>query len=165
MGTIFAIILIVASASVGFISLKASSITFLAISYSCWFFLELGNLSIRPGKDAPLCKYLSPREMKTYRKYHLHFLAPGVAQIFSSLLNGFRLAGFVWAGLCLWKGYYWLSGTCVLYFFITGFIILKFDPWYYMGAQRGKPVAIEELSLIERVQAKKEAYNEEQEAE
>jgi len=163
-GNIFALIFIVVSALVGLVSLEASSITFVVISYSIWLIILLSNFFTKPSKEVPLCQIMLPREVETYRKYHMYFFASGAAEAYSALLNGLRIAGFVWGGLCIWKGLYWLGGASAGYFFITGGLILKLNPWLYMGgeAQKGNKVAMEELSLIESVQEKREAYNAEQ---
>lgn len=165
-GNIFALIIIVASGLVGFVSLEASSITFIVIAYLLWLLILLQNLFTKPAKDAPLCQLLHPEEVEVYQRYHLHFWFPGGAQAYSALLNGLRLAGFIWGGLCLWNGLYWLGGISIAYFFVTGGLILKLNPWLYMGteAQKGNQVAIDQISLIEAVQIKREAYNAEEEA-
>ncbi|MDD2661772.1 MAG: hypothetical protein PHY54_19160 [Methylococcales bacterium] len=166
MGNFFALIVVVASALVGSVSLEASAITFVAIAYALWLIILLSNFFTKPSKDAPFCQLLYPKEIEAYRTYHLHFGFSGAAQAYSALLNGLRLAGFVWGGLCLWKGLYWMGSASIAYFFVTGGLILKLNPWLYMGtaAQKGNQVASEQLSLIERVQAKREAYNAEPEA-
>ena len=163
-GNILALIVIVASGLVGFVSLEASSITFVAIAYLLCLLIMLSNIFTKPAKDAPLCQLLRPEEIEVYQRYHLHFWFPGGAQAQSALLNGLRVAGFVWGGLCLWNSFYWLGGISIAYFFITGGLILKLNPWLYMGteAQKGNQVAIEQISLIKAVQAKKEAYNAEE---
>lgn len=166
LGNIVALIVIVASGLVGFVSLEASSITFVVLAYILWLLIMLSNIFTKPKKDAPLCQHLHPQEVEVYQRYHLHFWFPGGAQAYSALLNGLRLAGFVWGGLCLWNGLYWLGGLSIAYFFITGGLILKLNPWLYMGseAQKGNQVAMEQISLIEAVQAKREAYNAEEKA-
>lgn len=165
LGNFLALITVVASAFVGFVSFEASAITFVAIAYVLWLMVLLSNLFTKPSKDAPLCRLMHPKEIETYRRYHLHFWFSGAAHAYSALLNGLRLAGFVWGGLCLWKGLYWLGGASIAYFFITGGLILKLNPWLYMGteAQKGNQVASEQLHLMERVQAKRDAYNAEPE--
>ena len=166
LGNIIALIVIVVSGLVGFVSLEASSITFVVLAYLLWLLIMLSNIFTKPVKDAPLCQRLYPQEIEVYQRYHLHFWFPGGAQAYSALLNGLRLAGFIWGGLCLWNGLYWLGGMSIAYFFITGGLILKLNPWLYMGAeaQKGNQVAMEQISLIEAVQAKREAYNAEEQA-
>jgi hypothetical protein len=161
LGNVFGLAFIVASALVGFISLEASSVTFIVISYLIWLIVLLSDFFTRPSKEAPLCQNMLLTEIEAYRKYHLHFWDSGAAEAYSSLMNALRMAGFVWGGICLWNGLYWLAGAAIAYFFITGFLILKLNPWLYMGAQAqsGNPVAIEELSLIENIQEKRAAYN------
>jgi hypothetical protein len=160
-GNIFAIIVIVVSGLVGLFSLEASSITFISFAYLLWLFILFSNIFTKPAKDAPLYKFLDPQEIEVYLSYHLHFWFPDGAQAYSALLNGLRFAGFIWGGLCLWNGLYWLGGISIVYFFISADLILKLNPLLYMGAeaQKGNQVATEQISLIEAVQAKKEAYD------
>jgi hypothetical protein len=96
--------------------------------------------------------------------YHLHFRFPESALIYSALLNGLRFAGFVWGDPCLWNGVYWLGSMLIAYYFITSFLILKLNPLLYMGveAKSGNQVAIEQLLIIEAVQEKRSAYDEQQ---
>ena len=164
-GNVFTLIIIGVSVLIGSSSLETSTITFVAIAYVLWLILLSMNFATKPSKEVPLCRMLNPDEIEVYQRYHLYFLASGAAEAFSSLLNGLRLAGFVWGGLCLWKGLYWLGGLSIAYFFVTGGLILKLNPLLYMGtqAQNGNQFAIEQISLIEQVQTKREEYNSEQE--
>lgn len=164
LGNFIALIMVVASSLVGFISLEASAVTFVAIAYVLWILVLLPNIFTKPSKDAPLCRLMHPKEIETYRRYHLHFWFPGASQACSALLNGLRLAGFIWGGLCLLKGLYWLGGASIAYFFITGGLILKLNPWLYMEAEaeKGNQVASEQLQLIERIYSRREAYNAEE---
>jgi hypothetical protein len=161
LGNIVALVAIAISSLVGLVSLEASSITFIAIAYLLWLLILLSNIFTKPSTTAPLCHLLQSAEIEVYEKYHLHFWFPGGAQAYSALLNGLRIAGFVWGGLCIWKGYYWLGGISIAYFFITGGLIVKLNPWLYLGraAQGGNQFAIAQLSLIEAVQTKKESFN------
>jgi hypothetical protein len=63
-------------------------------------------------------------------------------------------------GLCLWDGLYWLGGLSIAYFFVTGGLILKLNPRLYLGAgvQKENQVAIEHISLIEKVHTKRKTY-------
>jgi len=159
-GNVLALIVIGVSALAGINSLETSAITFLSIVYAVWVIILVGNRATNPPKEVPLCKTLSLDEIEIYQRYHLNFLAPGAAETLSCWLNSLRLAGFVWGGLCLWDGLYWLGGLSIAYFFVTGGLILKLNPWLYMGAgaQKGNQVAIEHISLMEKVSAKREAY-------
>lgn len=160
-GNILALLLIIVIALVGLVSLDVSTITFITISYSLWLIVFLFNFFTNPSKGAPLCQLLMQEEIETYRRYHLYFWFPVVAEAYSALMNGLRVAGFIWGVVCLWKGLYWLGGVSIAYFFITGGLILKLNPWLYMSAeaQNGNQVAMEQLSLIKRIHAKREAYD------
>ena len=72
LGNIVALIVIVASGLVGFVSLEASSITFVALAYILWLLIMLSNIFTKPAKDAPLCQHLFPQEVEVYQRYHLH---------------------------------------------------------------------------------------------
>lgn len=87
LGNIIALIVIVASGLVGFVSLEACAITFVVIAYLLWLLILLSNFFTKPAKDAPLCLRLQPEEIEVYQKYHLHFWFPGGAQAYSALLN------------------------------------------------------------------------------
>ena len=101
LGNVFALIIIIASGLVGFISFEASATTFVITAYFLWLCILLSNHFTRPAKDAPLCKRLSPEEVKAYQRYHIHFRAPGSAQAYSALLNALRFAGIIWGALPL----------------------------------------------------------------
>lgn len=159
-GNIIALIFIFVSALVGFVSLAASSITFIVIAYIICIIIMLLNFLSRPAKNSTLSLYLHPQEFLVYQHYHLHFLAPGAAEIYSALLNGLRMAGFVWGALCLWNGLYWLGGISIAYGFITSGLIAKLNPLLYIGnaAKKGNKFAIEQISLIESVREKREMF-------
>lgn len=165
-GNILALLFIFAAGVVGFISLQASTITFLVIAYGFWLVIFATNIFTTPAKDVPLCQMMQEEETDIYRRYHVFLWYPGAAQAYSAFLNGFRIAGFVWGGLCIWHQLYLLAAACVTYFFLTGGLILKLNPPLYMGAQaqKGNQVAMSHLSLIESVNQKREAYNSANEA-
>lgn len=160
LGNVLALIVIGVSTLAGIDSLKTSAITFLLIVYAVWVLCLIGNWGTTPPKETPICKTLSLDEIEIYQRYHLNFGVSGAAEMLSCWLDSLRLAGFVWGGLCLWDGLYWLGGLSIAYFFVTGGLILKLNPWLYLGAgvKKGNQVAIEHISLMEKVNAKREAY-------
>jgi hypothetical protein len=160
-GNLFAIIPIAVSGLVGLVSMKASSITFIAVSYTLWLLVCMVDTFTRPSQINSFSLLLTDAENDVYRRYHLHFWFPPAAQAFAALLNVLRFAGFVWGALSVYKGLFFLGGTAIGYYFITGGLILKLYPLLYLssGARRGNDVAIEELSLIRCVQEKREIYN------
>ena len=161
LGNLLALVVIVIAALFGFVSLQISSAIFVALSYLVWALVMSADVFTKPGKSLPFCSLLSAKEVDIYRTYHIHFWAPGAAQAFSAFMNGLRIAGFVWGALCIWHGLYWFGGLSIFYFFLTGHLILKLNPWLYMqsSAQKGNSVAIEQLSLIQKVQEKRGLYN------
>ena len=76
------------------------------------------------------------------------------------------MAGFVWGALCIWNGLYWRGGADIVFFFVSGNVILKLNPALYMGkaALTGNDVAAREMSLLESVQTKRNIYNAEVES-
>ncbi len=104
---------------------------------------------------------LSAPEVKAYRAYHTALQFPGAAEAYSAALNLMRMAGFVWGGLCIWNGLFWLAGADIAFFFVSGNLILKMNPALYMGkvALTGNDVAAREMSLLESVQSKRNIYN------
>jgi len=159
-GNVWALVFIVMSALVGLVSLEASTILFVIIAYTIWLIIMLTNLFSKPSKSTPFCQLLCPNEIEVYRRYYIYFGFSGAAEASSALMNGLRMAGFVWGGLCLWSELYWLGGISIAYFFITGGLILKLNPWLYMGAEakKGNQVAIGQLTLIETIQTKRDAF-------
>lgn len=160
-GNILALVIIVASSLVGFVSLEASTLTFVFLAYLLYAVAFLLNFSTKPVKDNPFCQHLSNHELEVYKKYHLFLWFPGAAEALSALLNALRVSGFIWGGLCLWNGLYWLAGLSITYFFVTGGLILKLNPRLYLsaGAQKGDQFSLDQILLIERVQEKREMYN------
>ncbi len=166
LGNILAAIFIVIAALAGFISLEVSLITFLAISYGLWLIIAVGNYLTSPSESVEFCSFLSPDELETYKRFHLYFWFPDAAEALSCMLNDFRLAGIVWAGLAIWNEYYILGGLCIAYFFVIGAIVTKLSPILYVGrsAQSGNQFAASQLSLMQAIQIKRESYNSEENA-
>ena len=163
LGNFLAFIFVVIAAGFGFVSFEASAIAFTAIAYGAWVFVILGQYIMRPPKDAPIFRMFNASEVKAYRTYHSFLMFPGGAEAYSATLNLLRIAGFVWGGLCLWKGYYWLGAADIAYFFVSGKMILTLNPVLYMGraALTGNDVAARDMSLLESIQSKRNAYNSE----
>lgn len=160
-GNLLALAVIVISAAFGLVSLEASSVIFIAAAYLLWGLILSIHVILRPNKlDASLL-LLSDEKGQAYLQYHIHLRAPGAGDVFSAFMNGLRMAGFVWGGLCFWNGLYWLGGLAVFYFFLSGPLILKLNPWLYMSAQakKGNGFAINQLSLISSVQERLKVLN------
>ncbi len=159
-GNGIATILIVISALVGFLSLEASSMTFLSIAYLVWLFILATNFFGKPPTNTPMCQRFTTEEIRAYLEYHSHIWYPEGAAMHSSLLNALRFAGFTWAGLCFWKGYYWLGAASIAYYFLSKSVIVDYNPglWMRGAAQKGNPWAIKELSLIDSIRAKQRLY-------
>lgn len=156
LGNIIGIVLILIAALLGLASLEASVIAFLAIAYGIWLIVLVSNMATRPNEHSAGWLLFSPQEREAYRKYHMHIRLPGAADAYSAVLNTFRFAGVVWAALCLWKGFYWYGGIAMLYFFVSGGLILSLSPLRYMlgPAQKGNDIAVSQLELIESVREK-----------
>lgn len=156
LGNIIGNVLILIAALLGFVSLAASAIAFLAIAYGIWLIVLGSNMAMRPNEHSTGWLLFSPEEREAYRKYHMHIRLPGAAEAYSATLNAFRIAGIVWAALCIWKGFYWYGALAILYFFISGGLILSLSPLRYMlgPAQKGNDVAEAQLQLIESVREK-----------
>lgn len=161
-GSIIGVVFILGIALVGSISLKASATTFLSVAYGLYVVMLTGHILTMPQRDAPFCALLDREEIQAYRGYHLSIWFPDGAQMYSSILNMLRLAGFVWAGLCIWKGFYWYAAACVAYFFVSAHLITNLNPWHYVGiaAAQGNPLGLEEQAKIESIQRKRALYNE-----
>jgi hypothetical protein len=157
-GNIIGTVLILIAALFSFVSLTASSIAFLVIVYGSWLLVLGSNIATRPNQHSAGWLLFSPEEFKAYRKYHMHIRFPGAADAYSAVLNIFRIAGVVWAALCFWNSLYWLGTFTLLYFFVSGGLILALSPLHYMlgPARKGNDVAEAQLELIENVREKHE---------
>jgi hypothetical protein len=153
LGNIIGAVLILIAALFGCMSLVASAIAFLTIVYGSWLLVLGSNMATRPNKRSKGRLLLSPEEFKAYRKYHMHLRFPGASEAYSAALNALRIAGILWAVLCLWNGLYWYGALAVLYFFVSGGLILSLSPLRYMRgpAQKGNNIAESQLKLIESV--------------
>ena len=156
LGNLVGAFLILVAALFGFMSLWVSTIAFLVIAYGSWLFILGANLATRPSQRTAGWLLFSPEEFNAYKKYHLHIRFPGAADAYSATLNSFRLAGIVWGVLCFWNSSYWLGAFAILYFFISGGLILSLSPLHYMvgAARKGNDVAGLQLELIESVREK-----------
>ena len=163
MGNILAAIFIIIAALTGFLSLKISLITFLFLAYGLWLLVWAINLLASPSHGADFLQFLTCEEKEIYERFHLYFWAPGASEAFSCMLNGFRLAGIIWAGLAFWNELYLLGGFCIAFFFVIGGIVVKLSPTLYVGrsAQSGNGFAQSQVLLMQAVQRKRELYNSE----
>jgi hypothetical protein len=158
LGNVIGIVLMLLVALLGFVSLEVAAVAFLAIVYGAWLIVLSSSMATRPNENSSGWLLFSPEEREAYRKYHMHIRLPGAAEVFSALLNIFRFAGIIWAVVCIWKGLYWHGGIAILYFFVSGGLILSLSPFRYMlpPAQKGNDIAIAQLQLIESVREKRE---------
>jgi hypothetical protein len=103
---------------------------------------------------------LDEAELRAFRRYNVHVRAPGAGEVFSALLNGLRLAGFVWAVLCAWQGHYVLAALSAAFFFVSGGAIVKTNPFLYMErkAQVGNDVVLAELGALQSLKVKRDRY-------
>lgn len=162
LGNLLGAVLAVVAALTGFISLEASVIAFAAIAYGFWlcvvaFSFSLGRVTSE-GFKADL--NLTKAEIRAFRRYNMHIIAPGAGESVSAMFNLLRLAGVVWAGLCVWQGQYVLAGFAAAFFFVSGGIILRTDPFLHMerAARGGDDVAAAELRAIQSCKAKRDRF-------
>jgi hypothetical protein len=152
-GNFLGLIVVLIAAAVGYPSLSLATQVFLGIAYGLWIIILITDVATRPKIDTPFCRTLEPEEQTAYRRYHeaIDFLLAG--QVYSGWLNFLRVAGLVFAGLCVWKELYELAGASVLLFVVTASLIHRHNPWYYLGrqAEQGRAKARAELALIQRV--------------
>lgn len=160
LGNMLAAVLILIAGLLGFISLKTSTMIFVVISYGFWLLIVLMNFSAGRTISGAFQLCLSEAELRAFRRYNVHIRTPGAGEICSALLNLLRLAGFVWAGLCAWQGYYVLAGLPAAFFFATAGTIVKTNPFLYMEgkAQAGNDVILAELGALQSVKVKRDRY-------
>jgi hypothetical protein len=160
LGNILAAVLIVVAGLFGFISLEASTITFIVVAYGFWLLIVGMNFSAGRTISEPFRICLSKDELGAFRRYNIHIRAPGAGEIFSAFLNLLRAAGFVWAGLCAWQGQYVLAGLSAAFFFVSAGAIVETNPLLYMArkAQAGNDGVLAEVGALQSLRAKRDRY-------
>ncbi len=163
LGNLLGVVLIIVASLIGFVSLKASAITFTAIAYGLWGWIRymnslLGRMNSLLGREVSdsFLSLLLAEELRVFQYYNIHIRFPAAGEMCSALLNLLRLAGFVWAGLCVWHGHYVLAVIAAAFFFASGGVILKTDPLLYLGkaTRANRDFAQRELSMLESVKVK-----------
>jgi hypothetical protein len=160
LGNILAVVLIMIPGMLGFISLEASTIAFIVISYGVWLLVILMNFSAGRTISQALQMCLDEAELRAFRRYNVHVRASGAGEVFSALLNGLRLAGFVWAGLCAWQSHYVLAALSAAFFFVSAGAIVRTNPLLYMEpkARSGNDVVLAELGALQSLKVKRDRY-------
>ena len=163
LGYVSAIVAIVLCALASFYSFELSVITFIILSYAVWLVFLALNFFAKPSQGLPFCQSLSAPEAKAYQAYRLYLSKPGASSFFSSLINTLRITGVVLAIVAIWIELYWQAGLCIVYYIVTANVIKKLNPWLKMGAkaEKGNKSARRQLYLVDLVQIKMNAYNDE----
>ena len=149
-GNVLGILFSLIAGGIAYASFEKGVMVFLAIAYGLWIIILISDFGKRPRMEDPFCERLSPDLLKAYRRYHVAIDFPMAGQVYAALLNMLRVLGLLWGGLCIWKELYLASGGAFAYFFLAGNLIVRNNPWFYMGreAQQGRPSALAELSKI-----------------
>jgi hypothetical protein len=160
MGNILSIVLVIIIALTGFISLQFSAIAFLVVIYGIWVLCFAYNFSLGRLISSELETQLSQNELRVFRNYNIHIRGPAFGELVSAFLNLFGFAGFMWAGFCVWQELYVLGALAVGFYFLSGGLILRTNPFLYMSdaAKGGNQLAINELELIENVSYVRNRY-------
>ena len=157
------IIVVALAALFGLRSFDASSTAYVIMIYALWISISVFDRLSRPNSLEIGLLLLPEAAGAAFRKYHLYIRTPGGAAALSALLNNCRLIGIVWGGVCIWHEIYPLGAAAIFFFFLSGGLILRLNPWLYMGAQaqRGNAVAMHELQLISAVQERMQSVSDE----
>ena len=166
-GNIIGVLLIAVAALAGLISLQVSAIIFATICYVLWAFFYASNFMWGGAAGSDFLDRLDQAERKAFKAYNIHIHFSGAGELISALLNILRLAGIVWAGVCAWQEQYIIAGFPIVFFFVSGGLILKTNPILYMGRQaaNGNNVAVTQLALIDRVASLHSEYLDEKDKE
>jgi len=151
-GNALGTLLLLVAGGCGFISAQAAGVACAVAQYGMLGMVVLADVVGRPDEECGVD--LPPALMDAYRKYHLFIRFPSGATLYSAALNSLRLGGFVFAAAMAYYGYYYTAAVLAVFFFLSGYIILKMSPFHYMGtaAAEGNGVAYEELKRIEQIQ-------------
>jgi len=149
-GNVLGILFSLIAGGFAYASFEKGVMIFLAIAYGLWIIILISDIGKRPRKEDPFCRQLGPDLFRAYRRYHVAIDFPMAGQVYAALLNMLRVLGLLWGGLCIWKELYLASAGAFAYFFLAGNLIVRNNPWFYMGreAQQGRPSALAELSKI-----------------
>jgi hypothetical protein len=160
LGNLMALMFITMAGLLGFISLEISAYAFLIISYGWWLLIQAASIAGARMTSATLKAFLTADEAAAFSMFNGAIRTPGAGELLSAHLNLLRVAGFVWAGLCVWHELYIHAVLAAGFFFISSGIIARLNPYLYLGrpAQNGHREAIRQLELLRSVQAKREAF-------
>lgn len=152
-GNFLGLLAVLAAVGFGYESLTLSSYLYLGIAYGLWLIFLIMDLATRPKVDAPFCRELASNEQVIYRRYHVAIDFPMAGQVYAGLLNFLRVAGLVWAGLCVWKEQYELAGGALVLFIVTASLIHRNNPWLFLGQQasKGQLKAQAELAQLQQL--------------
>ena len=152
-GNVLALVAILVSAGFGYVSFELALVIFLSIAYGLWLIILGSDLVKRPDRNQPFSLNLDEDLFKAYRRYHVAIDFPIAGEVYAALLNMLRVSGLVWGSLCLWKALYFYAAPCFALFFVTGNLIVRNNPWFYMGrqAENGQLAAKAELVKIQNL--------------
>lgn len=152
-GNFLGLIVITLAVALGYESMAKAALIYLGMAYGLWLLFLVTDFATRPKEDAPFCQTLEGQERSIYRRYHVAIDFPLAGQVYAGLLNFLRVAGLVWAGLCVWKGLYAEAVGSFALFLLTASLIHRNNPWLFLGQQanKGHPRAQAELSLLKTV--------------
>ena len=154
-GNFLGLVLILIGVGLGYDSLQLTSRLYLGTSYGLWLLFLVANLTSRPKQDSDFCKTLTADAVSVYRRYHVAIDHPMAGQVYAGILNFLRVAGLVFTGLAIWKGFYIEAGACFLFFLVSASLIHRNNPWLFLGHQAGRSNerALRELDELKKLLA------------
>jgi hypothetical protein len=165
-GNVFGLLILAVTGLLGFVSFSVFAATFVALSYGFLGLFMIVNFAAGRAISDSLLRELSRPEIRAFRRYNIHIRGPGAGEIFSALLNIFRLVGLGVALALALTGGYALSVIYALFFFLSGSTILKLSPIRYMEKHAGHAAnnpsvrsrwafLVRELQAIDSVKSKR----------
>jgi hypothetical protein len=135
-GLIPALVFFIGSLVAAIYSVYAGAIGYVAAIYVALMIIVVSCLCVRPPADPMGARriILSEAEERLFKKHYAFFRFPFGTQNFAHFINFSRMFGIVWILIGLWKDFYWEAGSLVVFYLISGHIMLWLFPTAHYAA-------------------------------
>jgi hypothetical protein len=154
-GLIPAAAIFIASLVAAIFSVRLGAIGYTAAIYAGLTVIMVSCACVRAPDDRTGIRrlLLSSEEEQLFKKHYAFFRFPFGTQNFAHFVNFARIFGFLWIFVGLWQGIYWVVGGLVVFYLISGPVIMWLMPiaHYLAVAEKGHEFGVTKLAQFEHI--------------
>lgn len=149
-GNFIALTILVGFLVASFFMPQEGTLAFALMIYGVWLLTLVMHIAVKFKQLSYYRILLMPDDLEVFQRYRLAIFYPHRAAIISAVLNFFRGPAVLWGLFCIYNEWYSVGVSLVMFYFISSGMIVKHNPYLYVGeaAKKGNAFALQELARL-----------------